>query len=130
MPFRLELLWRLIAQGRVRSVFVVVSPPRLDLDLCILQRGEPALVQALLPEPTVETFYVCVLDRFSWSYEVQFHAVPVRPFIYRTGVNSVPLSVVITRGNPCSFASCSSTATTRFPVIEDPTSMAGLTRLK
>ena len=58
-------------------MLVVVGPPRLDLDLRILQRREPALVQALLPEPTVETFYIRVLDRFSWPYEVEFHAVPV-----------------------------------------------------
>jgi hypothetical protein len=32
-------------------VIVIVGPPLLDLDLRILQRGEPDLVQALLPEP-------------------------------------------------------------------------------
>ena len=35
------------------AVLVVVGPPRLDLDLRILQRGEPSPVQTLLPEPVV-----------------------------------------------------------------------------
>jgi hypothetical protein len=52
----------------VRSKWISLTPSlvqsvrlRLDLDLRILQRGEPALVQALLPEPTVEFLYVEVL---------------------------------------------------------------------
>lgn len=40
------------------------------------------------------------------------------------------LSVVMTRGNPCVLDNPSSTDTTRFPVIEETTSIAGLTRLK
>jgi hypothetical protein len=45
-------------------------------------------------------------------------------------VNSVPLSVVMTRGDACVFARRSSTVTTRFPVVEDHTSIAGLAWLK
>jgi hypothetical protein len=44
-------------------------------------------------------------------------------------VNSVPLSVVMTCGSPWVLATFSSIATTRVPGIDDPTSMAGLTRL-
>jgi len=66
----------------MRRVFVVVRPPSLDLDLRILQRGELALIQALLTEPTVETLYICVLDGVPRTNEVQFHAAAMGPFVH------------------------------------------------
>ena len=59
-------------------VLIVIFPPRLDLPLCIFERREPVLFQALLTKSAVEAFYVRVLDWLSGSDKIQLHPEAVR----------------------------------------------------
>ncbi len=61
----------------------MINPPFLNCSSGVSQTGEPMLVQAFIPEPSVETFDKRVLDQFSRLDKVQPHAVPISPFIER-----------------------------------------------
>jgi len=50
----------------MRAVFVVILAPLFDLLLCVLNGHKPALIQAFLPQATIEPFdegVVCWLAR-------------------------------------------------------------------
>ncbi len=65
----------------MRPSLVVIPSPALDGHSGIGQAYEPALVQALVPEPTVEALSVRILHRFPGLDEVQCYAALVRPLI-------------------------------------------------
>lgn len=54
---------RQIAQGIVRSVFVVLPSPLFDLESSFLERLEPVDIQTLPPEAGIEALDKGVLDR-------------------------------------------------------------------
>lgn len=74
---RRRLRWCAIAQGRVRSMVVVVLQPALELPPGIGQRKKDLHVQALVPQLAVKAFDIAVLDRPSRPDEVQVYAVRV-----------------------------------------------------
>src|ERR687890_224724 len=49
----------------MRSLFVVIGPPLFDLSLRVCQVYKPVRIQALLPEPAVETLDEGILHRLS-----------------------------------------------------------------
>jgi len=61
-PFR-KLLWRPVAQAAVRTLFVVLRPPRRDLPPRIEQILKPAHVQTLFSQSSVEALDLRVLRR-------------------------------------------------------------------
>src|SRR5207248_1885721 len=78
---RSSLLGRAVAQSAVRPYLVVVLPPFLDLDLRLVQIHKPVLVQAFVPQTSVEALDVTVLHRLSRCDEPQLHTILVRPLI-------------------------------------------------
>ncbi len=111
-----------------RSV-LVLHAPRLDGLARILQRREPVVVETLDADVAVERLGVGVVGGLPWSRALQLHSMPVGPGVeglrdeFGAVVNRDPL------GTPTVRFSHSRTATTRSPVNEVPTSIAGLTRL-
>lgn len=63
----------------MRSVFVVVFAPILQLFSCIRKAQEPVCIQALRPEPSVEGFNESVVGRLSRAGEVQRDTFLVTP---------------------------------------------------
>ena len=55
-----------VPQITVRSLLVVLPPPRRDLPLGIEQVLKPAHVQTLVPQPSVKTLYPPALCRLPW----------------------------------------------------------------
>lgn len=68
-----ELDWREASEARVRSVGVVVNPPVFDQPAGLRQAGEQVLVEALIPEPTVERLNEAILHRLVRRDVVPFH---------------------------------------------------------
>ena len=68
-----------VAQAAMRSMFVVIPTPGLDLLCGVIQRQEPMLVQTLQTEPGIERLDKRVVRRLARTAEVQLHFVPVRP---------------------------------------------------
>jgi len=82
MPDRLHELHRgLIADGAVRSLFVVLSPISLAFKSGIVQRQEPVLVDAFGPHLAVERFHESNIGRFAGPGEVQHYGLAPRPEI-------------------------------------------------
>ncbi len=67
----------------MRSIAVVVSSPRFDLFLSIVEARKPVLVQALVPELSIETLDKRVLYGLSQPDERKLHFAFVRPPIKR-----------------------------------------------
>ena len=63
------------------TIRVVRAPPPLVVKLRVAKREEPVLVQAFVPEATVETLDVRVLHGFAGLDEVEFDAPIRRPRI-------------------------------------------------
>src|SRR5207245_1080273 len=49
----------------MRTLFVVLLPPRLDFPPCVSQVQKPGRVQTFVPETPVETLHMPVLDGLS-----------------------------------------------------------------
>ena len=63
----------------MRAHFVVVAPPARNLLARVAQRQEPVLVEALIPEPAVETLYVRILRRAARIVQNMPDAMRLRP---------------------------------------------------
>ncbi len=64
-------------------IHIVVLTPGFDLFLCIMQAGKDMLVEAFVPELSVETLDVGILGRLPWLNKVQFNPVFIGPGIHR-----------------------------------------------
>ena len=64
-PLPKRILGALATPGRVRTAFVVLPPPRLDLAPRVGQRQKPVRVQALVAQPAVERLDQCVVGRLA-----------------------------------------------------------------
>ncbi len=80
-----------IAKHAVRSMFVVVAPPGRDDGTSGVQRYEPMVVQALVPELAIEALDEGILRRAARRDELQVHAVAIRPLIERAAGELRPL---------------------------------------
>src|SRR5439155_13963863 len=60
-----ELLRCPVVQRVVRTLAVVLAPPTCQGASYVVQRSEPAWVQALVAQPSVEAFDMCVLHRLA-----------------------------------------------------------------
>ncbi len=58
---RRELHGSLVVEATVRTHLIVVLPPLFDLLLGVLQRQEPMLIEALLPQSPIERLNECVI---------------------------------------------------------------------
>jgi hypothetical protein len=65
----------------MRSVMVVIRPPRFDLAPGIRDRQKLIRVQTFIAQLAVKGFDKAVFDRLSWSDEVEQNTPLVRPFI-------------------------------------------------
>lgn len=72
---------RSLANGAMRSHFVVVLAPKFDLLPGIVKVHEPMLVQAFKADPGIEAFDEGVIRRFAGSTEIQNNAVGIGPQI-------------------------------------------------
>src|SRR5215207_4980404 len=63
----------------MRSRRVVGHPSALDGALCISERAEPVLIQALVPQPAVEGLDEGIVHGFPGTAELDLHAVLMRP---------------------------------------------------
>src|SRR5215211_4871462 len=70
-----------VPERAVGSGPIVVQPPGLDELARVSQAEEPVLVQALVPQPSVEALHERVLDGLAGRDEVQLDARRVRPLI-------------------------------------------------
>jgi len=70
---------RSLANGAMRSHFVVVLAPKFDLLPGIVKVHEPMLVQAFKAYPGIEAFDEGIVRRFSGAAEVQDDTVRVGP---------------------------------------------------
>ena len=68
-----------VPQRTVGSFPIVISSPRLHLFLSVFKGQEPVLVQALLPETSVECLDGSVVRGLAGPTEVQLHSVQVSP---------------------------------------------------
>ena len=68
----------------MRTVLIVVDPPRFDLLLGLLDRMKPVQVQTFFPELSVEALDVRILHRLARTDKVQFHPVAMSPFVQGT----------------------------------------------
>jgi len=66
-----------IAESAVGPIFVIVLPPTFDLVPGIIQAEEPVLVEAFLPEPTVEGLDIGIVCRLPWPGKVQRNVIPI-----------------------------------------------------
>ena len=68
-------------QSAVGSVAVIILPPLLDEMPGFCQRHENILVQAFIPQPSVETFHETVICGFAGPTVFQCNTIFLRPFI-------------------------------------------------
>ena len=61
-----ELLWRSVVERAVWTFAVVLLPPACQGASYIVQRAEPACVEALVAQPSMEALDVSVLHRPAW----------------------------------------------------------------
>ena len=76
-----ELLRGEVAEARMWPFAIVGDAPALDFTAGVVERQEDVLVEALLPQPGIETFNVGVLDRFARRNELELHPMLVSPLI-------------------------------------------------
>src|SRR5450631_3880234 len=60
-----ELLRRPVVERTMRTLAVVLAPPACQSASYVIQRSEPACVEALVAQPSVEAFDVPVLHRLA-----------------------------------------------------------------
>lgn len=65
----------------MRATDIIIVPPRLDQASGLRDRPEPVYIQALVPERSVEGFYIRIIGRSSRPGEVQLHVMMVGPQI-------------------------------------------------
>jgi len=82
----------------MRTFFVILLSPRLDLSACVCQIHKPVRVQALIPEASVETFHVPVLHRFAGLDVMHCDARSLHHSVKYRLVNSGPLSHRVAQG--------------------------------
>ena len=70
-----ELAGRAVIKAAVWPFVVVFGPPRGDPAPCFPEIAEPAGIQTLVSQPSVETFNESVLDRLSWFDVIEFDPV-------------------------------------------------------
>jgi hypothetical protein len=63
----------------MRTMLIIVQPPRFDNRSGFIKRPELVDVQALISQPSIKGFNEGVFDWFAWANEIQFDAVPIRP---------------------------------------------------
>ena len=86
---------------------VVLDPPRFDRLPHLLQRRDPVLIQALVPQPTIERLGNGIVRRFAGARERQLQPVALGPGIEGLGnelravVDSDPLGA--STGSPAPF---------------------------
>ncbi len=68
---RRELHGVLVIEATVRTQLIVALPPLFDLRLGVLQRQEPMLIEALLPQSPVERLNECVISWLTRSTKIQ-----------------------------------------------------------
>src|SRR5436190_17575269 len=108
----------------MRTLFVVLLPPRLDFLPCVSQVPKPGRVQTFVPEAPVEALHMPVLDGFSGLNMNHGDAPLFAPLLEYRLVNSGPLSHRMAPGAPrCAITRSSTRVTCRLemPVF---TSMA------
>jgi hypothetical protein len=74
---------RLVVQGRVGPLHMVLYPPGLNGRPRFAERDEPMLVSALLPQSGIERFNEGVVGRRPWSAEGPCDTAAMRPRIQR-----------------------------------------------
>jgi hypothetical protein len=57
----------------MRTLGIAIHSPRLDHLSGLWQGEEPVLVQALIPQPSIEALKECILNRLARLDEVQWH---------------------------------------------------------
>ena len=95
------------------TLFVVFRLPVTDLPACVKQVGEPAHLQALFAQPSMEALHVRVLCRLTRLDVSQFDPPVQRPGQEIRLVNSGPLSQRIAWGRPRRAMISPSTRVTR-----------------
>src|SRR5678816_534196 len=78
-----EFCRRPIVQRAMRTQLVVIASPRSDDHARSVETFKPMVVQAFVPEATIEAFNERVLRRLAWCDEFQLHAIAIRPLIER-----------------------------------------------
>ena len=106
------------AELRVRSPFVVVTPPGLEHRARVRQGAEQRLVQQLVTQAPVEALIEAVLLWLAWRDVVPAHAGVVGPGQDGVEVYSVPLSLTMVSGRPRCRMTASNSRTTRAPDSE------------
>ena len=65
----------------MRPALVVVLTPSRDQDTSFSQCRKPMVIEALIPEASVEAFDESVLGRFSGLNHLELNPAPVRPLV-------------------------------------------------
>lgn len=68
----------------MRPGIVVISPPIVDPDACVIHGQELRCVQTFLSKTAVEGLHVGIVCWFSWPGEVQFDFVQISPLIEKS----------------------------------------------
>ena len=71
----------LIVQCAVRPMLVVVSAPGGDQDTSLLQARKPVVIQAFIPEASIEALDERVLRRFASLNQLELNAMLAGPLI-------------------------------------------------
>lgn len=74
----------------MRTLLIVIDPPRFDDGLRVGEGCELMDVQAFVPQARVKRFDMPIVGRLSQSGEVEGHAVRVGPESSACDVNSLP----------------------------------------
>ena len=69
----------------MRANGIVIQPPTFDLTLGVLETQEPGLIQALLPEATVEGFDERIICRLPRAGEIEDDPAAVSPKVELLG---------------------------------------------
>ena len=109
----------------MRSAAVVVGPPFIDDPAGVRQAPEEVLVQALVPESSVQALDEAVLLRLARSDVVPLDAAILLKRSIASDVSWVPLSLTISCGWPRLSMIRSSSRTTRCPESEVSAATSG-----
>ena len=89
----------------MRTVLVVIAPPRLTFYSCVVQAQEPVCVEAFGPHPAVERLRERIVGRLTWPAEIQHYVMLVRPQVeffrdkFRPIIQTNALGATVYRGN-------------------------------
>ena len=73
---------RLLLQRTAWAQLIIVFAPCFTDLLRLIERGEPVLIQALLPQPAVEALDERIIGGLARAAEFQLHSVAVGPLVH------------------------------------------------